>query len=320
MNRSDEIFELVQRYQDGVACAEEVAQLESRLSTDAAFRMEYLRYANADAALCSVAPAGVPDEFSFAANSLRDSWLKRTASTLMKIAAGIVIGGLGASVAWAYSIPAQFEQPSQPLPLADGSFESGEAPKAKGVPVVPGLWSGDYSRVTKADLGVQPHQGLSMLRFLRPDNENSRDQGDHRAYELWQIVDVRKARAHENKEGLKVEFSGWFRAAQQGAGQRPTFGVAILAFQGSPDLAPEIWKNRREEALVWTDKSEIAITQWTRIATQLAIPAEADFLLVQVRVLSKIAIDSNAVETPGYFVDQIELRALESTPAKNSNP
>jgi ferric-dicitrate binding protein FerR (iron transport regulator) len=51
MNTDPQILELVRRYVDGAATAEETRELEAALRTDAALRRQFLRYLNLDAAL-----------------------------------------------------------------------------------------------------------------------------------------------------------------------------------------------------------------------------------------------------------------------------
>lgn len=51
MSRDDDRWELVRRYVEGVATANETRTLEAAVRDDAAFRLEFLRYLNVDAAL-----------------------------------------------------------------------------------------------------------------------------------------------------------------------------------------------------------------------------------------------------------------------------
>jgi hypothetical protein len=51
MNSTHPRWEWVQRYADGVASVEEVAQLQAALPEDAAFRAQFLEYLHLDAAL-----------------------------------------------------------------------------------------------------------------------------------------------------------------------------------------------------------------------------------------------------------------------------
>ena len=60
MNPQPQNLELARRYIEGTATAEETRALEAALRTDAAFRRQFLRYANVDAALGSGRLSAVP--------------------------------------------------------------------------------------------------------------------------------------------------------------------------------------------------------------------------------------------------------------------
>jgi anti-sigma factor RsiW len=106
MNPNESGFELIRRCHDGEASAGDLAMLEKRLRDDAAFREGYVRYMNLDVALeatpATREPAPEPPPTGIEESSFWKRWFFWR---LLPVAAGLVIGVFGASVAWAVAMP-----------------------------------------------------------------------------------------------------------------------------------------------------------------------------------------------------------------------
>ncbi len=77
MNSDQQRLDLVRRYVDGTATAEETQALENALRTDAAFRHQFLRYTNVDAALGNGLLSGVAVSLPAPMNQLPARWPSR---------------------------------------------------------------------------------------------------------------------------------------------------------------------------------------------------------------------------------------------------
>lgn len=302
---------------DGPLTAEESTRLSELLRDDPAAQEAYLDHVMMDALLerefGGVAPAVTRSEAIASRDVVvRGPW--RRFRSMAKMAAALFVGAFLASAVWAYALPRVSAAKRVRLPIGDGSFENGGAPGQDGVPVRPGVWGGDFSRVVDAEQGVQPHEGRRMLRLVSADNSQTPAGAPRRAAELWQVVDVRPMRGLLGRGPAAVEVSAFFKAVPPAIKDRFVYGLAIYAFHGDPVSGPEAWKMRRELALAGMDKEESAesvAAQWRPLAAQITVPPDADFLLVQARFVCKTPGPlTTPVEFAGHYLDDFALHVV----------
>jgi len=235
----------------------------------------------------------------------RSSWLAA--------AAGLVIGLFGASVMWAYVVPNSGSPKAIPLAVHDAGFEAGISPVSKGIPDHTELWSGDFSRVTGPDLGIVPSEGSRMLQVLRADHEGT-PLGE-RSYvgEASQVIDLHLLRSSLGSHDGVVEVSARFNAITADSTE---FAVKAGTFRGEIADAPALWSNP-EEARSWASRSLAADSErgtWQEVSVLLAIPEDADFLVVNFAVVGPVpSVDSVAVEFNGHFIDDVKLELRPAT-------
>jgi hypothetical protein len=197
------------------------------------------------------------------------------------------------------------------LSLADAGFESGSQIPAQGIPARAGAWSGDYSRVVTAENGITPKQGKRMLRFLRSDNELSARNEHSYVGSAAQVIDLRPLRAELSGEEQLVEVSAQFDSISMPPGVNFEFAVKAAAYRGDIADAPKLWEDR-EAGVSRSNRSVVADSDagaWQRVAVPLAVPADADFLLIECAVVLKgTQVENGAAEFPGHYVDQLEVR------------
>lgn len=320
MNPSDptpeELRRLIARLSDGTLTPEEADRLNELLRADPIAQEAYLDHLAMDALLerelGGAAAVLMPMPASARAEPGRHGRRRRNAG-FGQMAAGLVLGAFLASAVWAYALPYLSAAATKLLPLANADFENGEVPPPDGVPTRPGAWSGDFVELTGHVGAVMPRSGAHMLRFLRADDAHTPPSSPVRAAELWQLVDLRPLRATLGEGTVTLQLAAWFNAAPHQA-RRYTCGVALVACRGEAAEGPAIWRRRHELALAESDKEERLDDDpatWQRVDTQVAVPPDAELLLVQVRVYDKSAAPSEGPSIfLAHFADDVSLRVL----------
>ena len=320
MNEKDTLLELVRRYLDGAATAEETQTLEALIMRDPAIRREFLRYAHLDAALAgNLRPTmfeGVlrsARQTAQASVKPRSRWLQWR--PLAAAAAGLVIGLLCASVVFAYVGTSL----GKVVTLLNESFESGPAPLAKGVPVEPGVWSGDYTEVVGEQQGVKPASGRKMLRVLRTDYEGKPEVEENRVGDIYRLIDLRPYRQEFADGSAVVQASAAFNAVEF-AGGKFLGRMAIYAFDAESvsngalhAVGPlRAW---HETSLAAAKSGKVLLDRdpvtWQRQTCDLRLPANTDFLLIHLMIPAKKGTSPERVFA-GHYIDDVRLTLSHS--------
>jgi len=308
------LSELIASLTDGSLTAAEAVRLDELLRADAAAQEAYLDHMSMDAMLeREFGGAAVTIERPAAAPGVvvRGPW--RRWGGWGQMAAGLVMGAFLASAVWGYALPRLSAAASKLLPIANADFETNDAPAPDGVPTRAGVWSGDFVQITGRAGSVAPHSGAHMLQFLRADNAQTAPGAAVRATELWQVVDLRRLRGSLGSGTLTLQVGAWFNTEAHPA-RRYTCGVALVACRGEAGYAPAMWHRRHEVALAESDREERLDddpASWQRVETQLAVPSDAELLLVQVRIYDKTAGPAEGPSIfPAHYADDVSLRVL----------
>lgn len=314
MNSEHERLELIRRRLDGTATAEDTDALQEALRADAAFRRQFARYANMDAALGRGRLALVPVAQAEQAprRSPKFGWFQWRPA--MAAAAGIVFGILCTSVMFAYVAPLA----GKAIQLLQESFESGPAPMVTGVPGEAGRWSGDYSEVVGEQQGVKPASGKKMLRFLRADYEGKAN-ADGYVADLYQLIDLHPYRSEFADGGAVLQFSAGFNAFKFPANE--AYGCLISMHA----LDAETVKNRtmsdrqmlNAEALAMTSSNRLMLDRnpatWQRQTAELRLPPNTEYLLIHVAVTHATKSQRRAV-FDGHYLDDVRLVLTRRAP------
>lgn len=303
-----------------------LTQLEELLSANPAARAQFRRLCNLDTALHEWAPiCAAQSAWASAGEAVtpaqkRGNWMAWPAAAAIALG-GIIAGFLSGSMASARMLSPK-EVRSVPLPLANGNFDTPEAPSTNGLPRAFAKWGGDFCQVTNEDQGIRPPNGGRMLRFLRADNSQSPRGEVQGTGELWQLVDLRPLREQLGNKPVKVELSALFNSTPFPEGPGFTFGVGAYAFDGDSADGAELWSRHRDSALASAGKSEPIDgdpATWQTITTQVIVPPQATVLLVAVRVNSnnRRPAPTATVQFPGQYMANVALRLLlENSSAK----
>ena len=300
MNSHQENLELARRYLDGTATADETRALEELLRTDAAFRRQYLRYTNVDAALGSgrLSAAPVVQPAQVVHHSSWFSWLQWR--PLTAAAAGLVIGLSSASVVFGFVVQRGVEKRT-PLAVFAPGFEDAQMPLSTGFPGGPGQWSGDAARVVATENGVPPKEGKFMLR-LEPLSIG--------VPRIYQVLDLQSLPSGAGGESREIEVSASFVTA--GAEAPVRYVIRAFGVTEAPGNLDAAWFDRRDEAVALAARGLDVMPGtkgWQAISVKIQVPREARSLVLFFGVRTP---DKTARTSPHYLDD---VRVSLITPA-----
>lgn len=300
-------LELVGRYLQGTASAEEFSALQELLRTDPVFRRQFARYANIDAALGSGKVAVNPK--LAAVSPPRSPGVRGWWRTITAVAAGVVLGLFTASAVLGYASSGLSGMARRELVLMAEGFESAPQPGIRGVPNQPGQWGGDRARIVETVGGIAPREGKWMLQLQRSDFEGEESPVSASSDQV-RVLDL-QAHAGAIASGQTVlEASAWFRVLPR-AEEQITAGVRIHAFASDPSLHHgaqwDLWLTEEQIAAGARQQKIHSDADWTPIRASLALPANTRFVTVHVRVTRKEPKPSAVpVEFAGAYVDEVQ--------------
>jgi hypothetical protein len=321
MNPDDPAWQLIGSYLEGTATPEQIRQLDALLLKNAELRDAFLRYARIDAALAGrparAAEQPLLSELSWENTRKLRSSRFRLSPMAVAAAAGVVFGMFCSSMVWAYVVP----MATRVATLLDESFESGSAPRAKGMPIEPGVWSGDLSEIAGEQLGVKPKTGNKMLRFLRSDFPEKVEQNANYYSDVYRLIDLRTYRHEFADGGAAVHLSAAFNAFAFSEAERYSCSVAIHAL-GAP--SGEDAENHGEWAIYSNSLAMVRDRRteldrnpstWQRVHAELVLPQNTEFLMIRISVDHKLPTQRRAT-FDGHYLDDVKLTLLRRAPLR----
>lgn len=229
---------------------------------------------------------------------------------LLAAAAGLVVGLFSASMVFGFGLNGRV----QTTALFHDSFESGENPVAKGKPVSPDEWSGDYTEVVGSHGGVQPAEGKKMLLFLRGDDALEH-LPDSRSSDLFRLLDVRPYKQDLADGGGVVRLSALFNASAEGVVDPISCTLMLYALdaelvEGRKPGTP--MPNLRRHMLAFSQTSRVKLdadaTSWQAASNELRLPPETDYLMIQIGVTNDSSVPGKRLDAFGnQYADQVRV-------------
>lgn len=322
MKTSPEHDRLFARVCDGLASAEELAELHGLLRSDPAALDDWLHYTALHGELAGgavLAGAALPDEDAGAATASRRKAVKLPPPRFWlpwvpHAAAGLVVGLFAATVVWAYVLPA-----AKSHTLLDEDFENTAAPLAIRTPLETGIWRGDGAEIVGEQQGVRPEKGRRMMRFLRADFDGkAKPAGGHIAV-VYRLIDLRPFR-HEFSDGAAVvEVSASFNATPFPVPEQYGCAISLYALDQDsvPDRAGRLGSTLTNEALAMARSSRTLLDRdpstWQRVTTEMRLPPNGEFLVVRLHISQAFEPADSSVFT-GSYVDDIRISLTRRAP------
>jgi len=282
-------------------------RLAALLQSSREARQLWFLYHDNEAGLAELPPQAESIPHAAAEATASSRWLQWR--PLAAAAAGLVIGLFSATVLANYAISSQ----EKTVTLLREDFESGPAPLVTGVPLQPGVWSGDYTEVVgaQAPQGVKPASGQRMLRFLRADYEGKAQPEGSYFSDVYRLIDLRPYRATYDDGGAVVQLSGSFNAFHFPDSERYGCSMSLYAMDaatatnGSTRHGAEL-----TDSLAMARNSRVMLDRdpktWQRSNVELRLPPNTDFLLVHISV-DHSSRAQRRVTFDGHYLDDVRL-------------
>ncbi len=309
MNTERELTELIRRYIDGTASAQDRDALQQTLRHKPSARRLFARYANIDTTLGG--GSIILKEPMPTARPVRKRWLPW--HPLTAAAAGLALGLFSASLVWGYVGPRAGAASSFWLPVVQGSFENPALPLNIGAAPSFGIWSADKSAVVQAENGITPADQSHMLRVIGSVGKNTRGRPALNG-EFVQLIDMRPFKEQFADGCADLKCSAWFNAVADTADQNYTATLEVYAMQGDPSAVSPLVEGRS-----WLAREQIARSMkriildrdpaaWQASGVRVELPPETDFVAVTFRFTSAQAhMNTIPPEFPGHYVDFVRL-------------
>ena len=310
---------LMEAWLDGGIDDAELVELEGALLESAEMRREFWRRASLHGLIReAVKIAGVPPQVAGGSGIRipRRSWLSGgfAAGVAAVLLGGCGIGSVVTSMAFAYAGLRGWDARS--VVIHEEGFEQPPAPRQDFIPQRPDVWSGDETVVVGVHRNVFPRTGGHMLRFVSGHPQGAVYEG--KGAEIWRIIDVEAARTAAGSRDVRIDFSASFNGVDDRVdpGREPLqFWVTAVATDVPPAELAGLWNDR----FLYDDISPTSLSAaqsrdaidadpatWERIATSLAIPARARFVVLHcTAALPAAAVEAD--QLPGYYVDDISV-------------
>lgn len=323
MNERD--LELMRDYLDGTISPENLAVLNDLLESDATARKRFIAMATVEEGLADIATTVPSGQQSLPTKTARP--LALLYQPIMAAAAGLIVGVFCTSAIWAATETGR----DRILTLLKESFEAGPAPKVTGVPLEPGLWSGDYSEVVGKFQVVSPSDGAHMLRLLRADHLGKEPVGY--SADLYHVVDLREQGVVLSDGDSVVTVESSFFSIPVADPNQFVCSITVYALSESPESSTQIEVNRffadQWDAIQSAGENQDALSQvgvaaaqrrqafspessdWRRISTDLRLPEDSRYLLIRLSVSDMKEARANivppAVQFEGNFADDVRV-------------
>ncbi|MBI5693082.1 MAG: hypothetical protein HZC55_23645 [Verrucomicrobia bacterium] len=311
-----ELDSLFARACDGLATAEELAELHRRLRTEPATLDAWLRYTALHGDMAAGTVLAGSETAAAAPVAKSGGWQAWTwLSWAPQAAAGLVVGLFAASMVWAYVIPPVVKSRL----LLDEDFENPAAPLASRTALETGVWRGDAAEIVGAQGGVKPERGRHMMRFLRADFDGrTKPAGGHIAV-AYRLIDLRPYRSDLTDGGAVVEVSASFNAVAFPDSEKYGCAISLYALDAEsvPDRAGRLGSTLTNDAIAMARSSRTRIdpdpSTWQRLTTELRLPGNAEFLVVRLHISQGFESAPDFVFT-GSYVDDVRISLSRRAP------
>lgn len=294
----------------------DIEALQSLLRENAEARRMLRDLATIDTRLTELAASAPQEVASFSPQAVTATSRKHGGifyrRPLSGLALGLLIGVVFSSAAWAYAVPKWLEGVASTTNVVEEGFESGAAPLVTGLPTAFDRWSGDFTEVTGAQLGITPASGNKMLRILRADYEGKTNFDGSYCGDLFRLVDLRPFR-QELADGLAtVELSALFNAAPFPESEEYRCSIAIHALSSELAATPTALSGAvlANGSLAMARQSCPRMDRdpqsWQRVEGALKVPAETEFLLIHLGV-NHIPKFQKRVAFDGHYLDDVRI-------------
>ena len=317
---------LMESWLDGGIEDAEFTELEAALLESAEMRREFWRRASLHGLIREAVkiagpvslPVGQPTH-----GTPRRAWFRgglAASAAAMLLLCGLGIGSVVTSIAFAYAglrdlNPRDFnprDLDPRAVVIHEEGFERPPVPRQDFIPRRFDVWSGDETEVVGVERNIVPRSGGRMLRFVSGHPRDADYEG--KGAEIWRIIDVEEARAAAGSRDVRIDLYGYFNGIDPG-GERLRIWLTAVATDVPPADLAGLWNDR----FLYDDTSPNSLSAaqsrdaidadpatWERIATSLAVPQRARFVVLHCAAALP-AMPVEAKRSPRYYADDISV-------------
>jgi hypothetical protein len=164
--------------------------------------------------------------------------------------------------------------------------------------------------------GVKSATGKRMLRFLSADYEGKPNPGGYSA-DLFRLIDVRPYRREFSDGGAVVQLSAVFNAVALSADDKDECDVCIyaldadMATNGSMRIENKLFTGSLAMARSGGKMLDRDATTWQRMACELRLPANTDFLMIRLGIVHASHTSGSFV---GHYADDVRVTMARRAP------
>lgn len=170
------------------------------------------------------------------------------------------------------------------------------------LPDLYGDWRGDFSRITTAQDGIIPFEGVEMLQLI----DTSWDSASKNtvASEVWQLIDLSSILGIVRTGTAELHGEAYFNRVLGGETTDTRFSVMLSAYSGSTADFSDMWSNdnhlARAQGIIYSDGDT---RTWELAEINLVLPADTDYVALRVAAVEDVYNDLYHPEFDGHYVD-----------------
>ena len=309
-------LEKVMRFQDGCLSEDEIILLEEEM-TDAPEKREAFTNTMLLSQSINDHMQMEPQVQSKTKKTIKFYPLFRSCAIL---ALGAILGVSSISVANALS---KNTSPFEPFLSFFESFENEPEPLEQGIPLKAEVWGGDSTAHVKAEQGISPYKGHSMLRMLKADFPSKPNPGGY-VSEVYRWVDLNSVTQYLENDKAEVTLSTLINAVQTAEDDKYFCGLAVYAYESIPDFViPTLDAFTLRDSSIATACRQLIsidkdISSWQKVNVDMTIPASTRYLLIRIAISrEKVKRNKPGFVFPGHYIDDFEILFKPKLLSKN---
>lgn len=166
-----------------------------------------------------------------------------------------------------------------------------------------GVWGGDMVEFETAENGISPVAGAKMLRF---EGSNKSGHGNTSGSQVCQVLDLSDYTQLIQSGAAVATASAHFNRVSVDTQTDSEFAVRLYAYSGSVsqhgDLKEAIGHLLRRDTILFSDSD---VATWETAVVEMILPADTDFLTIEIAANENIYNDSAPPEFDGHYADVV---------------
>jgi hypothetical protein len=178
-----------------------------------------------------------------------------------------------------------------------------------------GDWGGDVTAFVSAVAGITPTHGMRMLQFISTDPQGPHEVGVWS--ELRQLIDLSPFSNVILSGTAKVTASFYVNRVSGDSETDTQFGFLIAAYAGAPETFPSQFNDSELASIIVRFYSDSDVETWELVSGELDLPADTDFLMLEIYAGENVFNDAVDPELDGHFADDVFAEVVAPVPVEN---